>query len=210
MDEPPTAEEVLALMAASAQVSLDEIRRTDGGRLYDVPPQIVRPGPDDSSARLNVASPDVLEELAALHGDVTAGTPQADEAVYPMRLVSRRFREVMNSLGSDLPATRERLPYNPAFMNPADMADAGLADGERVRIVSPHDSLFAMVKADATVRGGVVSMSHCWGGFPDDVDERDGRYSSTSRLVSAEWAAESINRMPVMSAIPVRVERTNR
>jgi hypothetical protein len=28
--------------------------------------------------------------------------------------------------------------------------------------------------------------------------------------VSAEWAAESINRMPVMSAIPVRVERTNR
>ena len=210
MDEPPTAEEVLALMAASAQVPLDEIRRTDGGRLYDVPPQTVRPGPDKSTTRLDVAAPDVLEELAVLRGDVTSRTPQADESAYPMRLVSRRFREVMNSLGSDLPATRERLPYNPAFMNPADMADAGLADGERVRIVSPHDSLFAMVKADATVRGGVVSMSHCWGGFPDDLDERDGRYSSTSRLVSAEWAAESINRMPVMSAIPVRIERTNR
>jgi len=44
----------------------------------------------------------------------------------------------------------------------------------------------------------------------DDEDEREGRYSATSRLVSAEWAAESINRMPVMSAIPVRIERTNR
>ena len=40
-------------------------------------------------------------------------------------------------------------------------------------------------------------------------DERDGRYGPTSRLVSGEWAAESINRMPVMSAIPVRVERIN-
>lgn len=209
MDTPPTAEEVLALVAAHAQVPLDEVKRADGGRLYDVPAQVVRPGPDESTTRLQVAAPDVLDELAALRRDVIAGVPQADERAYPMRLVSRRFREVMNSLGTDLPATRERLPCNPAFMNPDDMARAGLIDGERVRIVSPHDSLHAMVRADATVRGGVVSMSHCWGGLPGDEDERDGRYGPTSRLVSGEWAAESINRMPVMSAIPVRVERIN-
>ncbi len=210
MDTAPTADEVLELIAAHAQVPLDEVRQADGGRLYQVPEQMVRPGPEEPVTRMNVAAPDVLDELASLRGDVTGGVPQADEGAYPLRLVSRRFREVMNSLGADLPLTRERLPYNPAFMNPGDMADAGLTDGERVRIVSPHDSLFAMVKADATVRGGVVSMSHCWGGFPDDEDEREGRYSATSRLVSAEWAAESINRMPVMSAIPVRIERTNR
>jgi anaerobic selenocysteine-containing dehydrogenase len=112
-------------------------------------------------------------------------------------------------LGADLPETRKRLPYNPAFMNPLDMDDAGLTDGVRVRIVSPHDSVFATVEADPTVRSGVVSMSHCWGGFPEDQDEQEGRYSATSRLVSSEWSAESINRMPVMSAIPVRVERAN-
>lgn len=210
MDTPPTADEVLELIAAHAQVPLGEVRQADGGRLYQVPEQMVRPGPAQATTRMNVAGTDVLEELASLRRDVTGGALQADERAYPLRLVSRRFREVMNSLGADLPLTRERLPYNPAFMNPGDMADAGLSDGERVRIVSPHDSLFAMVKADATVRGGVVSMSHCWGGFPDDEDERAGRYSATSRLVSAEWAAESINRMPVMSAIPVRIERTNR
>ncbi len=210
MDTPPGADEVLDLIAASAQVPLDEVRRTDGGRLYDVPPQVVRPGPDDVTGRLQVAPPDVLDELSSVRRDLVAEASQAEERAFPMRLVSRRFREVMNSLGGDLPATRERMPFNPAFMNPDDMAAAGLADGERVRIVSPHDSLFALVKADPTVRGGVVSMSHCWGGFPEDEDDEAGRYSPTSRLVSAEWSAQSINRMPVMSAIPVRVERTNR
>jgi anaerobic selenocysteine-containing dehydrogenase len=210
LDRPPTADELLEMMAAHGQVPFEAVRKADGGRLYGVPEQIVRPPPTRDEGRLQVAAPDVLEELDGLRRDVLSGAAQADEARYPMRLVSRRFREVMNSLGADLPQTRVRLPYNPAFMNPADMERAGLRDGERVRIVSPHDSLFAMVKADDTVRGGVVSMSHCWGGFPDDEDEQAGRYSSTSRLVSAEWAAESINRMPVMSAIPVRVERTNR
>ncbi|MEN3974188.1 molybdopterin-dependent oxidoreductase [Emcibacter sp. SYSU 3D8] len=209
MEIAPTADEVLEMMAAHAQVPLGEVKRAEGGRLFQVPDQIVGPGDGQAVTRLDVAGSDVLDELATLRGDVTGGVPQADERAFPMRLVSRRFREVMNSLGADLPLTRERLPYNPAFMNPGDMAAAGLSDGERVRIVSPHDSLFAMVKADATVRGGVVSMSHCWGGFPDDEDEREGRYSATSRLVSADWAAESINRMPVMSAIPVRIERSN-
>ena len=210
METPPSADQVLEMMTAHSQVSLDQVRQHDGGRLFRVPEQIVRPGPEESATRLDLAAADVLEELAGLRRDLTSGSSHADEIAFPMRLVSRRFREVMNSLGADLPQTRERMPFNPAHMNPDDMAAAGLSDGERVRIVSPHDSLFAMVKADATVRGGVVSMSHCWGGFPEDEDERSGRYSSTSRLVSAEWAAESINRMPVMSAIPVRVERTNR
>jgi anaerobic selenocysteine-containing dehydrogenase len=210
MDGPPTADELLALTAGGAQVPFDEVKRADGGRLYAVPEQIVRPGPAEARTRLHVAPPDVLEELASLREDVvTGGVSQVDQHAYPMRLVSRRFREVMNSLGADLPQTRKRLPYNPAFMSPFDMGDAGLTDGDRVRIVSQHDSLFAMVRADPSVRSGVVSMSHCWGGFPEDEEEQEGRYSATSRLVSSEWSTESINRMPVMSAIPVRVERAN-
>ncbi len=210
MDAPPTADALLEMTAAHGQVPFEAVRQTDGGRLYDVPAQIVRAASGESTEHMDVAGTDVLEELDSLRREITGGAVEVDENAFPMRLVSRRFREVMNSLGADLPRTRERLPYNPAHMNPADMAAAGLADGERIRIVSPHDSLFAMVKADATVRGGVVSMSHCWGGFPDDEDEQSGRYSATSRLVSAEWAAESINRMPVMSAIPVFIERTKR
>lgn len=206
MDEAPTTDEILALMAQAAQVPYDEIRRHDGGRFHEVPPQTVAPASGDAG-RLDVAAPDVLAELAGLCAELR--TPAEDEAAFPLRLVSRRFREVMNSTGTDLPLVRERMPFNPAFMNPGDMAQAGLADGDRVRIVSPHDSLLARVRADETVRGGVISMSHCWGGLPGDADEKDGRYAPTSRLVSADWAAEDINRMPVMSAIPVRIERTN-
>ncbi|MGE4060970.1 MAG: molybdopterin-dependent oxidoreductase, partial [Sphingomonadales bacterium] len=171
MDAPPTADDLLELMAAHGQVPLGEVKRAAGGALYEVPEQVVRPGPAEATARLEVAAADVLQELDGLRRELMAGTDDAGDRAYPLRLVSRRFREVMNSLGADLPQTRDRLPYNPAHMNPADMSAAGLADGDRVRIVSPHDSLFAMVKADPTVRGGVVSMSHCWGGFPDDEDE---------------------------------------
>jgi anaerobic selenocysteine-containing dehydrogenase len=207
VEVPPSADDLLDLMAASAQVPLDVVKAAEGGRFYEVPPLVVADGPAEGGARLQLTSPDVLEEISAARHELVGGLDQVHERAYPMRLVARRLREVMNSAGSDLAATRERVPYNPAYMNPEDMAQGGLSDGERVRIISPHDSVFARVKADPMVRGGVISMSHCWGGLPDDEADRDGRYSATGRLVSAEWRAQSINRMPVMSAIPVRIER---
>jgi anaerobic selenocysteine-containing dehydrogenase len=199
MASPPTPDEVLSILAAGGQVDYEDIVAAEGGRLYDVPTQRVEAGGD--GGRLQVAGADVLDELRTLQ-------LEADPAVgdFPLRLAVRRFREVMNSTGTDLEATRARLPMNPAFMNPADMAASGLAEGDTVKVVSRRGSLLATIKADPTIRAGVVSMSHCWGGFPEYDDERQGRYASTNRLVDADWKAEPINRMPVMSAIPIRIE----
>jgi len=62
----------------------------------------------------------------------------------------------------------------------------------------------AIVQSDATVRRGVVSMSHGFGGMPgESVYERDG--SSTGALISTDRDLDPINAMPRMSAIPVRI-----
>jgi hypothetical protein len=59
-----------------------------------------------------------------------------------------------------------------------------------------------VVASDPTVRAGVVSMTHGWGGLPDEtVYERDG--SNTGLLISTDRNLEPINAMPRMSAIPV-------
>mgnify|MGYP006208519787 CR=1 FL=1 len=51
------------------------------------------------------------------------------------RLISRRTIEVSNSNGQDLPAIRKEMPHNPAFMNPADLADLGVPDGGLIQML---------------------------------------------------------------------------
>jgi len=49
-------------------------------------------------------------------------------------------------------------------------------------------------------------MSHGWGGVPDQVDCYESEGASTNLLTSTDQNLDPINAMPVMSAIPVRIE----
>src|SRR5262249_50632373 len=108
---------------------------------------------------------DVTAELAEVRAE-RAWVDAARAGAFTHRLISRRMREVSNTMYHDLPAIRRRRPYNPAYMNPDDLAAQGLASGERVEIVSDHGRIPAIVAADADLRSGVVSMTHGWGGSP--------------------------------------------
>jgi anaerobic selenocysteine-containing dehydrogenase len=146
---------------------------------------------------------DVAAELANALAD--EGGPGA----FPFRLVSRRIREVMNTVGMNWPQSRERVPYNPAFLHPDSIAAAGLAVGDRIAIVSDHGRIEAIVAADPTIRTETVSMSHCWGGLPGEDAPYERFGANTSLLVSLGRDCETINGMPRMSAIPVRIERAD-
>jgi anaerobic selenocysteine-containing dehydrogenase len=106
----------------------------------------------------------------------------------------------------DLPAIRHRLSYNPAYMNPADIASLSLKSGDRVEIISDHGRIPAIVKDDGDVRCGVISMSHSWGRLPDDDADYEDVGSFTGLLISTDRDCDPLNAMPRMSAIPVRIE----
>ena len=62
-----------------------------------------------------------------------------------------------------------------------------------------------MVRPDASLRAGVVSMSHAWGSADDAPDAVATHGACTNRLICDHEVVEPINAMPRMSAIPVAI-----
>lgn len=197
----PTLDEVLAFLYRNSRVPLDEIKRHPGGALFDGEPLVVQPGDDPSTARLDAGNGDMLAELAQAVG---AWWPHDDE--HPYRIVCRRHVGALNSSGLDLPKMRRR-PYNPAFMHPDDLADLGLQPGDRVTLRARTGALASVVDADPTLRRGLISMTHSYGGVPGTEDRVLELGSNISALLVVDDDYDRITGMPHMSNIAVRVER---
>ena len=73
-----------------------------------------------------------------------------------------------------------------------------------MRLRSEHGAIDVVVDTDPTLRRGVVSVSHGFGGRV--VGEGDVRFAAVSKLLSTEATLDPITRMPIMSAVPVRFE----
>lgn len=200
----PTSDELLTRLAAGSAVAYGEVRGQASGAIFDRPAPLVLPRREGATAKLDLLPGDVAEELAAAFAH--ADRPIVRGAAASHLLVARRERETMNSFGRDLSGTRRRFPVNPAWLNPVDVRALDLADGDWVEIIAEHDGIIARIGSDERVRPGVISMSHGWGGLPGQSDaEQDG--ASTARLVARDEAIQTINAMPRLSAIPVRIER---
>ncbi|MET0545048.1 MAG: molybdopterin dinucleotide binding domain-containing protein, partial [Caulobacterales bacterium] len=115
-----------------------------------------------------------------------------------------RMMATMNSAYRRSPKVLARQPHNSLYIHPLDLEKEGLAPGDTAAISSANGTIIALVEADATLRPGIVSMTHCWGSV-DETSEADG---NVSRLVSiAEKDVAKIDAMPQHSAIPVRIAR---
>ena len=49
-------------------------------------------------------------------------------------------------------------------MNPQDMGDLKINNEDLIDISSPRSTITGVAKADKTLRRGIVSMAHSWGG----------------------------------------------
>lgn len=203
MRTPPDTDGLLAILARNGSVPFAELKRLSEGRVFDLPPQFVQPGV--GRARFEVAPQDVVQELE----DVLAeGVPQhTSPEPFPFRLTVRRMRDVQNTMYHQLPAIRRRVPFNPAWLHPEDLQSLGFEDGALVTITSEHGHIPAVVRPDPTLRRGVVSITHGWGGLPaEPADYR--QVGSNPNLLIHFRQRDPINAMPVMSAIPVRITRS--
>ena len=164
---------------------------------------VAQPADPGVSAKFTVAPNDLMDELAIVRREAVGA-----DTDYPFRLVSRRLKAVLNSLGGELSALRRSAgTTNHAHMNPLDMDELSLVDDDLIEITSPHSSITGVVAASPDVRRGVISMAHSWGGSALTDEKVRDIGTPTSRLVSTSDGHDPVNGMVVQSAIPVRVAR---
>jgi len=196
---PPSETQLLELTLGQAPVSLDEIKGHPHG-YFHAELQCALPADAATAGRFTLVPDDVAEEFAALRSELAAPT----DTSFAFRLSSRRSRHRMNSMGATLPSLKRLLPHNVANMNPADMAAATIASGDWIEISSAHGAIDILAESDPTLRRGVVSVHHGFGGLPDD------EAASPNLLISTDSDLQTINAMPRMTAIPVNIRLTNK
>ncbi|MBL8629033.1 MAG: hypothetical protein JNM81_05365, partial [Rhodospirillaceae bacterium] len=140
------------------------------------------------------------EELRAVLAPKVAATD------FQFKLVSRRMREVSNSTLQDLPGIKKRVPFNPLCAHPDDVKRLGLKDGEKVRVISAHGRIDAVIESDDSLKRGVVSITHGFGRLPDVKADYESVGVSVATLISLTEDCEPLQAMPRMSAIPVKIE----
>jgi anaerobic selenocysteine-containing dehydrogenase len=204
----PTTDDLLEMAAKGSRIPLSEVKAQPGGRLFPGDDQYVQPKQDGWEHRLNIGYDEMLQELSEVAAEPILSHLglEADEP-FPFRLISRRMRDVYNSCGQEMEVLLAEHRYNPAFMNPQDMEQLGLSDGDVVEISNEYASIRGIVHAEDALRSGVVSMAHGWGGAPGDNEDPAVDGACTSRLVDATRWFDPRSGIPVMSALPVRVAK---
>jgi anaerobic selenocysteine-containing dehydrogenase len=206
MAVPPTTEALLSTRLADASLSLEDLRedlkKHPSGRIYDPPSAIVQPARPGANAKFEVMPDDVATEVRQLLGSIQV-REAGPGAGYTHLLSTRRMQQVMNTMGNALAQTLRRVPHNPAYMNPKELASLGLQPGDKIEIASEHGSVEAIVQPDKSLRVGVVSIAHCWGGLPG----KSGPGVNVNLLISCDTHVQPINAMPRMSAVPVNIKK---
>jgi anaerobic selenocysteine-containing dehydrogenase len=185
----PTTDELLESFAHRAQVPYEDVRGAPHGAEFDVAPTVVGPAEDGATARFDLLAPDVAVEVRAAL-DALSRAPVPGEGARPFLLCVRRRRHVMNSLGRDVPGAPE---HNPCSVHPDDLAALGVDDGALLELTTDAGRVTAVAEADATLRRGVVNLTHCHG----DV----------ARLLTLTDHRQPVSAMPWMSAVPVTLTR---
>lgn len=203
MENEPVSDDIYEMICNGSAVPLDEVKQHPHGALFEECREWVAPRDPSCTARLQLADPAMLAELA----DVRAEDPLARRKTgedHPYLLVCRRMQATTNS------APRiegiVRTGYNPLWMCPADMARLDLREGDEVAIRSRHGEIVGFVESDADMREGVVAMTHGFGPRPGSNYDprRDG--SNINLLLSWDDDPDPYHGMPRMSAVPVAVK----
>jgi anaerobic selenocysteine-containing dehydrogenase len=205
MENKPTTDELYERLTHGSRVSLEEVKRHPNGARFDadIRAEAKEPGSDE---RLDVGNPDMLSELGGVLAELPVALREGDTR--PFLLVSRRLAHVYNSSGRDLALLKPRRgTYNPAYMHPADLEVLGVSPGDDVELCSRHGSIPAIVQPDPTLRRGLVSMAHAFGGVPGRGPDPRREGSNTSLLTSVEEDFDAVSGMPRMSGVPVAVRR---
>lgn len=200
-DNPPSKIALLQMLFPSSRVPITEIAQHLGGFVFEKFSNIrVAPASASSSTKMQLAHERALHDI----DELTQASVDHTSKNYPYLLISRRSKDVCNSMCHEFPGNSDG---NPLFMHPDDLAGDRLRPGDVVDLISPDGRVLAVVDADATMRRGVASMWHCYGS--PDAEQVDPRIYGTpvGRLISTDQDTDPITGMARQSAIPIRIEK---
>ncbi|SFR89982.1 Anaerobic selenocysteine-containing dehydrogenase [Sphingomonas jatrophae] len=203
MGVPPTGDALLERIAAASPMPFEALQAAPRGARVDETVHRAAPAEPGCSGRFSLMPDDVAAELADALAEVPPGS------ALDCRLAVRRLRETFNSVGRDLPETRKRQPFNRAYIHPDELAERGMAPGDRIRIRSDHGEIVALASADPTLRRRVVSIAHGFGALPGAADDDYQQNGVSTNLLLDGKTRETINAMPRMTGVPVALERIN-
>lgn len=202
MTREPRTDELLELLCKGSVVPLDEVKRHPHGGIFEAARDSVRPRDPACTARLQLADPTMLAELAELRAENPLARRKTDDE-FPFLFICRRMQGSTNS--APRPDGIVRTGYNPLWMNPADMARIGVDEGGEVTIRSRHGEIVGFVEGDADMREGVVAMTHGFGPRPGIAYDPRLHGSNVNQLISWEDDPDPYHGMPRMSALAVSV-----
>ncbi|MCC0056111.1 MAG: molybdopterin-dependent oxidoreductase, partial [Rhodobiaceae bacterium] len=200
MSHVPTLDEIFDIATSNSHVPLSEVKKYPHGKRFDIDVK-VEPRDADCTARLELANPMMMAELA----EVRAEQPAYKDPGFPLQLVCRRVNNMMNSTGTTVPTLLKGQTFNPLWINPADAKALKLKDGDKVRIRSRYDEIVGFVELDKSLRPGVVSMTHGYGTHGPDGETDPSVAGSNVNLLIHMDEHDPVSGIPRMSAIPVSV-----
>jgi anaerobic selenocysteine-containing dehydrogenase len=205
MQAKPSTDALYEIFTTGARIPLAEVKRFPHGRVFEEVQGVVAPREAGCTARLRLAAPVMLRELAEVAREDWRA--RQETPAFPLRLVPRRSNFFVNSSGRSLPSLTRGRPWNPAYAHPEDLEALGIASGEVVRIRSRHDAALAVVESDDTLRPGVVAMTHAFGANPDEPEEPRSVGTPLGRLLRLDDEYDPISGIPRMGALPIAIER---
>ena len=201
--------DILELMYPNdmVKVPIRELAKYEGGKLFGEFSDIKVAAPFEGiDEKLQLLPTEVAEDLEQLLARIIPERGcYGQDGSYTHLLTVRRVAHVYNSSCHDFP---KNPMGNPAYLHPEDLADLGLAPGDAAILQSEHSSIEVVVEADARLRQGIVSMSHCFGGdpaAPGDVRRYGG---SAAKLIAVDRDFDPLMGMPKMTGFPVKLYAT--
>lgn len=198
MTRRPDPEEMIRFLCKNSTVDFAALKANPSGVRAGASEQRVLAAATDNGGRLELCPRDVADELnSVLHESLAPG--------FSHYLVCRRILEAMNSAYRDSARTRKKYPVNWAYLNPEDMEERNIAEGQEIRLESEFGIVAALAKPDAGLRRGVVSMTHMFGKPNSNAKPLEQAGSYTGQLTSLQKYLEPINFMPRFSGVPINV-----
>jgi anaerobic selenocysteine-containing dehydrogenase len=202
MSRKPTDDDLLTMTTRAARIPLSAVKAHPHGRMFSEVREFVQPARPGNEARLDVGNASMLGELQAFEPKAT-GT--AIDKNFPFLLIPRRMNKIQNSGGRTIGKLVDR-GYNPAFLHSSDLAVLGVSAGDQVRLISRFGEVLAIAGEDDTIRPGCISITHAFGGNPDEQEAPGLIGCNVGRLMSASAEYDPISGIPRMGALPVRVQ----
>lgn len=203
METKPSTDDLLRLTHRNARIPLERVRQFPHGHLFEEVDERVKPKRAGATGKLDVGN----GYMMGLLRDVAGSAPDRTSAEYPYLMLSRRSNRLMNSGGRNNPRLGGKEPTNPAYMNPADLAELGLIAEDRIIMRSRFGAIQAVVAADPGLRPGCVSITQGFGANPDEAEDPAAIGCNSGRLLSADAEFDDISGIPRIGGVPVAIER---